>query len=106
MPFNSSWVTARWVLLRRSVSGDASYRQHVFDMATFLKSELESLGVKVTLVELGKQILDGQEVQLPPAILGEIGNDKSKKTVGLYAHYDVQPVCIPCHPLSSPCGTR
>jgi Cys-Gly metallodipeptidase DUG1 len=67
-------------------------------MAAFLKSELESLGVKVTLVELGKQILDGQEVQLPPAILGEFGNDKSKKTVGLYAHYDVQPVCIPCHP--------
>lgn len=66
-------------------------------MATFLKSELESLGVKVTLVELGKQMLDGEEVQLPPAILGEIGNDKSKKTVGLYAHYDVQPVRIPHH---------
>lgn len=77
-----------------SVSGDASYRQHVFDMATYLKAELESLGVKVTLVELGKQMLDGQEIQLPPAILGEIGNDKNKKTVGLYAHYDVQPALV------------
>lgn len=77
-----------------SVSGDASYRQHVFDMATYLKSELESLGVKVTMVELGKHMLDGVEVQLPPAILGEIGNDKSKKTVCLYAHYDVQPALI------------
>ncbi|KAG8824080.1 hypothetical protein FRC19_002621 [Serendipita sp. 401] len=77
-----------------SVSGDASYRQHVFDMATFLKQELESLGVKVTLVDLGKQMLDGQEIQLPPAILGEYGNDKNKKTVALYAHYDVQPALI------------
>ncbi|CAG7850464.1 Cys-Gly metallodipeptidase dug1; AltName: Full=GSH degradosomal complex subunit DUG1 [Serendipita indica DSM 11827] len=74
-----------------SVSGDASYRKHVFEMADFLKSELEALGVKVKLVPLGKQVLDGQEIDLPPAILGEIGNDKSKKTVGLYAHYDVQP---------------
>lgn len=77
-----------------SVSGDTAYRQHVLDMAQFLKSELESLGVNVTLVDLGKQVLDGQEIALPPAILGEIGNDKSKKTVALYAHYDVQPVSI------------
>ncbi|KAG8844480.1 Cys-Gly metallodipeptidase [Serendipita sp. 411] len=63
-------------------------------MATFLKQELESLGVKVTLVDLGKQMLDGQEIQLPPAILGEYGNDKNKKTVALYAHYDVQPALI------------
>ena len=63
-------------------------------MADFLKAELEALGVKVKFVPLGKQVLDGQEIDLPPAILGEIGNDKSKKTVGLYAHYDVQPVCL------------
>lgn len=89
-----------------SVSGDASYRQSVFDMATFLKAELESLGVKVTLVELGKQVLDGEEIQLPPAILGEIGNDKSKKTVGLYAHYDVQPVSLLLSNTQiRPCGT-
>jgi acetylornithine deacetylase/succinyl-diaminopimelate desuccinylase-like protein len=73
-------------------------------MATFLKSELESLGVKVTMVELGKQMLDGEEVQLPPAILGEIGSDKSKKTVGLYAHYDVQPVRVFLATPSAPCG--
>lgn len=40
----------------------------------------------------GKQTLDGQEIDLPPALLGKYGNDKSKKTVLLYAHYDVQPV--------------
>jgi Cys-Gly metallodipeptidase DUG1 len=61
-------------------------------MSQFLKTELESLGVKVTLVDLGRQMLDGQDIALPPAVLGEIGNDPKKKTVALYAHYDVQPV--------------
>ena len=63
-------------------------------MADFIKGQLEALGVTVRLVPLGKQILDGQEVDLPPAILASIGNDPKKKTVGLYAHYDVQPVSL------------
>ena len=62
-------------------------------MAEFVVKELESLGVNVRKVDLGKHTLDGQEIELPPAILGWIGDDKSKKTVQLYAHYDVQPVC-------------
>jgi hypothetical protein len=77
-----------------SVSGDASYRQHVFAMADFLAGELESLGVSVTTVDLGKQVLDGEEIQLPPALLGRLGDDPKKKTVLLYAHYDVQPVRV------------
>lgn len=66
-------------------------------MADFIKCELEALGVTVRLVPLGKQLLDGQSIDLPPAILASIGNDPKKKTVGLYAHYDVQPVslCLP-----------
>ena len=63
-------------------------------MADFIKSELEALGVTVRLVPLGKHVLDGQEIDLPPAILASIGNDPKKKTVGLYAHYDVQPVSL------------
>lgn len=61
-------------------------------MAKFLKAEMESLGISVRFVELGKQTLEGQELDLPPAILGELGCDPSKKTIVLYAHYDVQPV--------------
>jgi Cys-Gly metallodipeptidase DUG1 len=83
--------------LLHSVSGEPARREDVIDMAKFLKGELESLGVKVTMVELGMHTMDGQELPLPPAILGEIGNDKSKKTVCLYAHYDVQPVSDLCH---------
>jgi Cys-Gly metallodipeptidase DUG1 len=75
-----------------SVSGDAEYRKHVFEMAEYLKGELEKLNVSVRTVDLGKQVLDGQEIELPPAILGTLGNDPKKKTVLLYAHYDVQPV--------------
>lgn len=61
-------------------------------MSRFIVKELEALGVKVRTVDLGKQVLDGQEIQLPPAILGSIGEDPQKKTIQLYAHYDVQPV--------------
>lgn len=78
-----------------SVSGDASYRKHVFAMADFLVGELESLGVEVTKVDLGKHTLDGEELPLPPALLGKLGDDPKKKTILLYAHYDVQPVREP-----------
>jgi Cys-Gly metallodipeptidase DUG1 len=40
---------------------------------------------------IGKQILDGKEVDLPPVILANYGNDPKKKTVTVYGHYDVQP---------------
>ncbi|KAG8934839.1 hypothetical protein FRC03_009505 [Tulasnella sp. 419] len=77
-----------------SVSGDAAYRQHVLAMAKFLVTELESLGVNVKTTELGTQNLDGQELPLPPAILGTLGSDPKKKTILLYAHYDVQPALV------------
>ncbi|KAJ6545623.1 hypothetical protein B0H19DRAFT_1267023 [Mycena capillaripes] len=35
--------------------------------------------------------MDGHTLPLPPAILGRIGNDKSKKTVLIYGYFDVQP---------------
>ncbi|KLO15516.1 CNDP dipeptidase [Schizopora paradoxa] len=74
-----------------SVSGDASYRKHVFEMATFLEGELQAVGAQVKRVPLGKQVLDGQEIDLPPALLASIGNDPKKKTILCYGHYDVQP---------------
>ena len=61
-------------------------------MSKFIVKELEALGVKVRTVDLGRQVLDGQDIQLPPAILGSIGDDPKKRTIQLYAHYDVQPV--------------
>lgn len=70
-------------------------------MASFLDSQLKSYGVETKLVELGQQIIEGQRLELPPAILGRIGTDSSKKTVLIYGHFDVQPVSNPGFQLSS-----
>lgn len=45
-------------------------------------------------VDIGNQNLDGQIIPFPPIILANIGNDKSKKTVCIYGHYDVQPASL------------
>ena len=79
---------------RHSISGDASHRSDVVKMAEFLDKHLEAVGVETHLVKLGKHVMDGQELDLPPVILGRIGNDPKKKTVLIYGHFDVQPVSV------------
>ncbi|KAH9937824.1 CNDP dipeptidase [Epithele typhae] len=74
-----------------SVSGDGARRPDVFKMSAWLDGQLKQLGVTTKLVDLGKHVMDGQELPLPPAILGRIGEDPAKKTVLIYGHYDVQP---------------
>jgi hypothetical protein len=39
---------------------------------------------------LGKQTLEGQELDLPPVVLGQYGNDPAKKTILVYGHYGAQ----------------
>jgi Cys-Gly metallodipeptidase DUG1 len=77
------------------VSGDVKFRPEVIRMGKFLESELKALGAVVRMVPLGKQ--PGEEVDLPPVILAQVGNDSSKKTILCYGHYDVQPVCPSLH---------
>ncbi|GLB39750.1 putative peptidase dimerisation domain containing protein [Lyophyllum shimeji] len=74
-----------------SISGDASRRGDVVKMAEWLNGQLKAVGVETQLVDLGKHVMDDQELNLPPAILGRIGNDPKKKTVLIYGHFDVQP---------------
>lgn len=74
-----------------SISGDAKHRADVVKMGEWLNTHLKVVGVSTQLVDLGKHTMDGEELQLPPAILGKIGDDKSKKTVLIYGHFDVQP---------------
>lgn len=62
-------------------------------MAGWLDTELTQLGVQTKPSELGTQQIQDQTYDLPPAILGRIGTDPNKKTVLIYGHYDVQPVC-------------
>jgi Cys-Gly metallodipeptidase DUG1 len=59
-------------------------------MGHFLEAELKALGAEVQLRPLGKQ--PGKEhLDLPPVVIARYGNDKSKRTILVYGHYDVQP---------------
>ncbi|KAJ9097379.1 hypothetical protein QFC19_006849 [Naganishia cerealis] len=91
-----AWVIGRTVLnlLFFPVLAGVDYRPDVHRMAEWLSDKLQSLGVKVEKRPLGKQILEGQELDLPPALLGELGNDPNKKTVLIYGHFDVQPASM------------
>lgn len=40
------------------------------------------------------QLPSGEEIPLPPIILGHLGSDPGKKTVCIYGHLDVQPANI------------
>lgn len=69
-----------------SVSTDSSRHQEILKAVEFLKKEIESLGLKVNIY---------QKNNCPPLIIAKYYlNDvrpQDKKTIGVYAHYDVQP---------------
>ncbi|KAH8688885.1 putative glutamate carboxypeptidase [Talaromyces proteolyticus] len=73
-----------------SISASDEHRKDVFKMGAFLASELERLGAEVHQRPLGKQ--PGKEhLDLPPVVIARYGNDKNKRTILVYGHYDVQP---------------
>ncbi|KAJ7510601.1 hypothetical protein B0H11DRAFT_1700711 [Mycena galericulata] len=74
-----------------SISGDPAFRPSVLKMSDWLNAQLRAVGVTTKQVDLGTHVMDGQTLPLPSAILGKIGEDKSKKTVLIYGHFDVQP---------------
>ncbi|KAJ1347038.1 hypothetical protein KIN20_001978 [Parelaphostrongylus tenuis] len=74
-----------------SVSGDPCRRPQTINMVHWTKERLEELGARCTLEDLGNQTIDGKEIPLPPVLLGQLGDDKKKKTVLVYGHLDVQP---------------
>ncbi|KAL6744201.1 hypothetical protein Aduo_017161 [Ancylostoma duodenale] len=74
-----------------SVSGDPTRRPQTIEMVNWVKERLEKLGVRCTLQDLGKHTVDGKELPLPPVLFGQLGDNKSKKTVLVYGHLDVQP---------------
>jgi nonspecific dipeptidase len=78
-----------------SVSAWPDHRHEVIRMVQWTKSLLETLGAQVELADIGEQKLsDGTKLKLPDVILATYGNDKTKKTVLIYGHLDVQPAQV------------
>lgn len=70
-------------------------------MASWLQNQLNQYGVKTTAIPLGTQEIEGQVLDLPPAIVGRIGEDPKKKRIFIYGHFDVQPVRLFLHARST-----
>lgn len=47
-------------------------------MADFLIKQLTELGVKAEKRAIGSHTITGEEIALPPVVIGSIGNDPSK----------------------------
>lgn len=75
-----------------SVSSDIKYRPDCVRMAKWTADKLKELGATVQIREIGLQkTIPENNVQLPPVVVGTLGNDKAKKTICIYGHLDVQP---------------
>ncbi|NXM70519.1 CNDP1 dipeptidase, partial [Serilophus lunatus] len=80
-----------WVAME-SDSVQPHLRKEVVRMMALAADRLAALGTTVNLVKLGShQLPDGQDLPLPPVILGELGEDPQNPTVCFYGHVDVQP---------------
>ncbi|XP_058790624.1 cytosolic non-specific dipeptidase [Phymastichus coffea] len=76
----------------KSVSAWPESRNEIIKMMKWAEAQFKQLGATTELAELGTQkLLNGNEIPLPPALLGSLGNDPKKKTVLIYGHLDVQP---------------
>lgn len=85
---------ADWVAVQ-SVSAWPEKRGEIKKMMEMAAKDIEKLGGTVELVDIGKQKLpSGEEIPLPPIVLGHLGSDPGKKTVCIYGHLDVQPASI------------
>ncbi|KAK2830465.1 hypothetical protein Q5P01_018396 [Channa striata] len=85
---------AEWVAVQ-SVSAWPEKRGEIRRMMEMAAKDIEKLGGTVELVDIGTQkLVTGEEIPLPPIILGSLGSDPSKKTVCIYGHLDVQPANI------------
>mmetsp|Transcript_28935 Transcript_28935/g.61657 ORF Transcript_28935/g.61657 Transcript_28935/m.61657 type:complete len:519 (-) Transcript_28935:152-1708(-) len=74
-----------------SISAEPGRRPQVFEMVRFYTEYMTKLGVQHELRELGKHLCNGQELDLPPVIVGRYGEDANKPTICVYGHLDVQP---------------
>lgn len=78
----------------KSVSAWPETRKDVIEMVHWFAAKLETVGAKLEIAPnplVSQQTPEGQTLELPPIILGTLGNDPKKKTLVIYGHLDVQP---------------
>jgi len=76
----------------KSVSAWPETRPEITKMMHWMGDELKALGAAIEYVDLGDQTMpDGSVLPLPPVLMGELGQDATKKTLLVYGHLDVQP---------------
>ena len=63
-------------------------------MAEWLVQQLTSLGATVEKRPIGTHTLEGKEVDLPPVVIGQVGNDPKKVRSTLYITANVLSVFI------------
>ncbi|CAG8951445.1 hypothetical protein HYFRA_00007361 [Hymenoscyphus fraxineus] len=73
-----------------SISAEDERRPDVVRMGKWLADELTALGAEVEQRPLGPQP-HKEYLELPPVVIARYGNDKNKRTILVYGHYDVQP---------------
>ncbi|GMT35366.1 hypothetical protein PFISCL1PPCAC_26663, partial [Pristionchus fissidentatus] len=74
-----------------SVSAEPKRRGEVIRMCKWAETALQKIGCTTELVDAGMQPTESGEIPLPPIVFGVLGTDKTKKTVLVYGHLDVQP---------------
>lgn len=78
----------------RSVSCWADTRKDCFRMVEWTEEKLKVLGFSTEIKQQDNHEVEGKTVQLPPILLGSLGNDPAKKTLLIYGHLDVQPAKV------------
>ena len=72
----------------QSVSSDAARRNDCFRMVDYYMEKMKELNIDCEKRCLGMQ---SENLELPPVLLGRLGNDPAKPTICAYGHLDVQP---------------
>lgn len=57
-----------------SVSSDPKFRGECVRMVEWTREKLKEIGARTELRDVGFQTLEGQEIKLPPVLIGELGN--------------------------------
>lgn len=70
-----------------SVSSDAKYRNECVRMVEWTRDKLKEVGATVELRDVGFQVIDNQQVKLPPVLVGILGNVMYNFHIFFYEYY-------------------